>query len=399
MSEIILDDVQQEAVRLIESAPIGVVTGTPGTGKSTLVREALTRLNNFELCAPTGKAAKRLSELTGHPARTIHRLLGWTPQGFTFGAGLHQQPLDTDVVIVDESSMIDVRLAASLFSALGSRTRIVFVGDANQLPPVGPGAVFRDMIASARVPTVRLERLYRAAAESWVCRNAPKILQGQPLETADIADFTWFQIGADDAEHIGDVVLQVLKEQMAAGVPLDTMQVLSPMKVRTGGTRELNAKLQPTLNARGVKGPGWKLYDDMTIHTADRVMQTRNDYTLGVFNGEVGTVYRVDKHELVVKFDSDTMVTYSHEQARALQLAYASTIHRYQGSEVPDAIVVCHSSHSRMLTRQLLYTAITRAKKRVFLVGDKAGLQTALRTSRDEMRKTRLVARIQGGAT
>lgn len=397
MAEIVLDAVQQQAVRLIESAPIGVVTGGPGRGKTTILKEALTHLTSYELASPTGKAARRMSEATGRPARTIHRLLGWTPQGFTHGSGLDQTPLDTDVVLVDESSMLDIRLGSALMSALGNRTRIVFVGDADQLPPVGPGAVFRDLIASAKVPVVRLEVLYRAAAESWVCRNAPKILKGEPLETKDIHDFSWYQIGEDDGEHISDVVLQVLKEQLAGHATLDTIQVLSPMKIRDGGTRELNAKLQPAVNARGVKGPGWKLWDDMTLHVADRVMQTRNDYLLGVFNGEVGTVARIEAHELVVKFDSDVYVTYSREQARALQLAYACTIHKYQGSEVDDVIVVCHSAHHHMLTRQLFYTAITRAKKRVFLVGDAKGLATALRTSRDEQRKTRLVARIQGG--
>ncbi len=398
MTEIILDDVQREAVRLIESAPIGVVTGGPGRGKTTILKEALTNLHDYELAAPTGKAARRMSEATGREARTIHRLLGWTPKGFTYGSGLGQVPLNTDVVLIDESSMVDIKLGASLMSALGNHTRIIFVGDADQLPPVGPGALFRDLIASTRVPVVRLDKLYRAAAESWVCRNAPKILQGQPLETEDIHDFSWYQIGDGDAENISQVVLDILKEQMAAGVPLDSMQVLTPMKIREGGTREINAKLQPTLNARGIKGPGWKLWDDMTIYVADRVMQTKNNYELNVFNGEVGTVYSVDKHELVVKFDSDAVVTYTHEHARALQLAYASTIHKFQGSEIDDVIVVCHSSQHNMLTRQLFYTAITRAKRRVFLVGDKKGLQTALRTSRDEQRKTRLVARIQGGA-
>jgi exodeoxyribonuclease V alpha subunit len=393
---IVLDEVQRQAVHLIETAPIGVITGGAGVGKTTVLKEAVPHLHSYELCAPTGKAAQRMTEATGRPARTIHRLLGWTPQGFRHGSGLQQVPLDTDVVVVDEASMVDVRLGADLMSALDRHTRVIFVGDANQLPPVGPGALFRDLIASERVPVVRLSRLYRASEGSWVYRNAPKVLVGGQLETRDGADFSWYRIGSGDAEHVGDVVLQIIREQVAAGTALEQIQVITPMNVSVCGTGVINPQLQVALNARGVRGTGWKMRDDCTLFEGDRVMQTKNDYQLDVFNGDVGVVDEVTPHELVVRFGLERR-TYTRAQARNLMLAYAATVHKSQGAEFENVIVVCHSAHRRMLTRQLFYTAITRAKKRVFLVGDTDGLQIALATTRAEARKTRLMQRIQDG--
>jgi exodeoxyribonuclease V alpha subunit len=318
--------------------------------------------------------------------------------GFQYGPRIDQELLPPTVILVDESSMIDIALMHDLLGALGPHTRIAFIGDANQLPPVGPGAPFRDYIATGLIPTVRLEKLYRAAAESWVCRNGPKVLTGGPLETDDIDDFTWFQIGEDEAEHIGDVIVSAINIELAAGKALSDVQVLSPMKIGECGTVALNAQLQPTFNTKGLRSAGWKIWDDVTLHVGDRVMQTKNDYSLGVFNGEVGTVAYIDGSQLSVLFEQDLQISYSREQARNLQLAYASTIHKVQGSQYDTVIMVCHSVHRRMLTRQLFYTGITRAQRKVVLVGDKQGLDIALRSAREDGRRTRLVSRISTGA-
>ncbi len=397
MRDVVLDSTQLQAVDLLRNAPIGIVTGGAGTGKTTVLKEALKTLPNFELCAPTGKAARRMQEVTNREARTIHRLLGWQQGKFAYGPGVGQLRLPTDVVICDEASMVDIRLCADLTGALDTGTRIIFVGDVNQLPPVGPGAPFRDMINSNTVPVVRLEQQHRAAAERWVYRNAPKVLTGGPIETDDIADFTWYQLGKDDAHHISDVVCDVLREELSKGTPLDDFQVISPMKVRAGGANELNRALQKSFNPTGMRGSGWRVDDETTIFVGDRVMQTKNDYILDVFNGEVGVVKELTAFYAVIEFDAFRTIRYSHTQALGLQLAYACSIHRFQGSQCPHVVVVCHSSQSRMLTRQLFYTAITRAQNRVILVGDRGGLETALATSKDVMRRTRLAERIKTG--
>jgi exodeoxyribonuclease V alpha subunit len=384
-------DVDQDAaVEVMCHEPIAVVTGGPGVGKTTCTRQACDWLDangiSYALCAPTGKAARRMREATGRTARTIHRLLEWSPEGFRRHA---QDPLGEQRIICDESSMIDIRLASWLLDAIAAGTHVTFVGDANQLPPVGPGAFFRDLIASDRVPVITLKTLHRAAQDSWICRNAPKVLSGEPLELDDIRDFEWWQMDGGDAEHVGQVVLDIIGK---IDRPQDEVQVLTPMKKRKGGTEPLNAMLQAHLNSsRGLEYKVW----DQAIKQGDRIMQTRNDYTLGVFNGEVGIVSEVMRKHLVVKFD-DTYVKYDHDAAKNLQLAYAMTIHKSQGSEWPAVIVVCHSEHSFMLSRQLLYTAMTRAKGEVYLVGDERGLQIALRTVKDAKRRTLLQQRLRG---
>ena len=385
------DDLDQDnAVEMMCHEPVSVVTGGPGVGKTTCTRQACDWLDgngiSYALCAPTGKAARRMHEATGRQARTIHRLLEWSPEGFRRGA---HDPLSEKRIICDESSMIDIRLASWLLEAVGAGTHITFVGDADQLPPVGPGAFFRDLIASGTVPVITLKTLHRAAQDSWICRNAPKVLSGAPLELDDISDFEWWQMEGNDAEHVGQVCLDIIK---ASERPLSEIQVLTPMKKRKGGTEPLNAMLQANLNSsRGLEYKVW----DQAIKTGDRIMQTRNDYNLGVFNGEVGIVDSITRKNLVVQYD-DMRVTYDHDAAKNLQLAYAMTIHKSQGSEWPAVVVVCHSEHSFMLTRQLLYTALTRAKGEVYIVGDERGLQIALRTVKDAQRRTLLQQRLRG---
>lgn len=325
-----LDPEQLHAVELILTASVGVITGGAGCGKSTVCNTGLDQLDalgrTYALCAPTGKAARRLSEVTGRPATTIHRLLEWLPTGFQRGA-FHK--LSEDVICCDESSMLDVNLAAALISAVDfNRTRIIFIGDANQLPPVGPGAFFRDLIASAMVPTVRLLTLHRAAQASWIYRNGPKVLTGAGVELDDTADFEWWQLPSNSAEYIVKTVVDLVRKLKNEGVPLDEVQVLTPMKERAGGTGPLNKALQAVLNPRPPGAAALHAFDQ-DIYRADKVIHIRNNYELGVMNGEVGYVLGdVESHGLRVKYPGDVVVRYSPKDARDLLLAYALTVHK-----------------------------------------------------------------------
>jgi len=412
---IVLEPEQEAAVKLICEGGVGVITGAAGTGKTTVMHEATRRLHaravSFELCAPTGKAARRLMEATGYPARTIHRMLGYRPgAGFQYN---EYQELPTKVVATDEASMIDCWLARSLLDAVNPAvTSIFFMGDVNQLPPVGPGAFFRDLIESAVVPVVRLQTVRRAMQQSWVYRNAPKILLGGPMELDDIEDFSFYELENTDPTHIAPAVHRAVADLQAGGIDLDDIQVLSPMNDRPGGTTELNKFLQDRLNPRPPKEDAFQVYEH-TMRINDRVIQTKNNYDLGVFNGEVGKVAAINLvrpkfgaglwmgPKIVISFPDtpeDKLVAYTPNEATQLRPAYATSIHRFQGSEVAAAVVVCHPTHSFMLTRQLLYTAITRAKKRVCIVGTNKGIEQALRTTRDAGRRTNLVELLKTGA-
>jgi exodeoxyribonuclease V alpha subunit len=395
------DKDQQAAVRLLLEADVGVITGPPGTGKTTATRAALDELDarrqSYRLCAPTGKAAKRMSEATGRPAQTIHRLLEWSKGGFLRNAG---DPLTDSLVVCDESSMLDLLLTADLVDALSPQTRIAFVGDANQLPPIGPGMFFRDLIASRRVPTVELQTLHRSAAASWIYRNAPRILAGRGVEMDDCADFEWHLAPDGNAELVVQAVGDIVQKLLDDGVPEDDFQVLSPMRVRQAGCQELNKLLQPLCLKRKVlthvqgrtREIGWGENRSL-LHVGDRVIQTRNNYQLNVFNGDVGEVVSMGNGGRVTVRFGDGHTAYEDKDCSDLELAYALTVHKFQGSEVKDVIVVCSSVHSSMLTRQLIYTALTRAKRRVFLVGDAAGWKTALAKNQVLSRRTRLLER------
>lgn len=388
-----LDPSQVRAVELATSARFGVITGGPGTGKTTTLRAALDALDarseTYALASPTGKAARRMEEATGRSARTVHRLLEWSPWsggdgGFVRNANM---PLEQSAVFVDESSMLDTSLAASLFDAIDPlRTRLILIGDADQLPSVGPGRVFADVIDSGAAPVARLTTLHRAAAESWVCTQAPRVLAGTAPDVRPRADFEWLE-----RENRGDALEAAIDAATERGA-----QLLVPQNVGPAGAEVFNARLQRELNPHGREA--WKVGESTHLRLGDSVIHTRNDYTLGVMNGETGRVVDCSSDELRVDFGEPSaprIVVYGRDQARSLRLAYALTVHKSQGSEWPWVCVFCHSTHARMLTRQLFYTAITRAKQGVVLVGDRAGLEYAVRQTRDADRLTALKERIQ----
>lgn len=386
-----LDPSQERAVSLMQHAPMCIVTGGPGTGKSTTLRTALMQLlqegHRVALAAPTGKAARRMAETTQYEAQTIHRLLGWTRDGWTYH---EHNTLPFDVVIIDEASMIDVELGAALMAALPRHARIVFVGDANQLPSVGPGRLLADLVESDAVPIARLTHVHRAAATSWICRNAPKVLAGTALELEKpLPDFRYFP--ADSVDDVAATVRRVVAMPEYFGA-----QVLSPQRTTAAGVEALNNALQQTLNPPRAAAAEWKL-GDTTIREGDRVIHTANNYTLNVFNGEVGTVLAINDVEMFVDF-GDRKVTYSKGDAFSLDLAYALTIHKCQGSEFAWVVCVVHSAHSYMLTRQLFYTAITRAKVGVILIGNTKGIAVATSAKLPPVRNTALVARMRAYA-
>lgn len=389
---ITLDPSQEAALQLACAEPICIITGGPGTGKTTIIRALLDRLRNSEgvaLAAPTGKAAKRMQEATGQPAKTIHRLLAYSPvEGFWYGTS---QRLPHDVIVVDEASMIDVELFARLLQAIDERrTRLILVGDYNQLPSVGPGAILSDLVRSDLVPCARLTTVHRNAEGSWVCVNAPLVLEGEGLSLVRAQDFQFVDVesSSDVALKIGDLIHE----------RQDFVQTLVPQRTGPAGADALNAALQARFNHQN-NAPQWGNKSTGFIRTDDKVIHTKNNYELGVFNGETGVVTAIAKDELQVTFpDRRYPVAYTRADATALRLAYALTVHKSQGSEWPWVIVIVHSAHTYMLTRQLLYTAITRGKEGVIIVGNKRGIENALKCKRDSKRNTALCDRIRGAA-
>ncbi len=405
-----LDERQQQAVDMIVDRKhgVGIVTGGPGCGKTTCMKIAMERLLDKQqrvlLLAPTGKAARRLSDVCGMTACTIHRALGFREDG-GFEHDRHD-PLDADVVIVDEASMLDTELGASLFDALDERrTSIFLVGDINQLPSVGPGYVLGDAIATGLVPVVRLETLHRAAQSSWMCRNAPRILAGDlgALELEHCVDFQFMRIGASDTHALIRLVQAELNEaQRVLGRALtmeeafQNTQVLIPQKKGPLGVHAINAQVQAAVHGDEANPrEAWHLGDESRLWSGDKVIQTKNDYHLGIMNGEQGIVVgqRDGGAALAVDFDGD-LVSFNRDNARQLELSYAMTVHKSQGSEYPLVLVVCHSMHGRMLSRQLLYTAVTRAKQRLVIAGDEDGLARALANNHVQDRETGLRAGI-----
>jgi exodeoxyribonuclease V alpha subunit len=372
---------QWAAVRGAFGARVSVLTGGPGVGKTActraIVAEAEAADMRIALCAPTGRAARRLEEATGHSAQTIHRLLEWMPgREPAFKPG---HPLPADLVVVDESSMLNLRLIEVLLGGLAESTHVVFVGDADQLPPIGAGKPFEDLIASGIVPVVRLTQIFRQAARSMITTAAHEINQGRPphLEPAGDQDHDFFFIERASPERALDAVVEVVAERAPAhfGVdPVRDVQVLAPMYRGAVGIDALNQQLQARLNPRGKPAVGER------FRVGDRLIQTRNSHELGLMNGSIVFLRAddPDEEEIVVDTDEGGTLAIPYGETSTLRLAYAISVHKAQGCEVPVVVGVCHRSHSRMLTRPLLYTAITRARSSCVLIGDRAALGMAI---------------------
>ena len=394
-----LASTQIDAVRLSLSSPVCVITGGPGTGKTTIVRAIVEALEasgrTVALCAPTGRAAKQLGDSTRRDACTIHRLLEWHPGEAAFARDQHN-PLAANAIICDEVSMVDIPLMDSLLRALESGARLVLVGDVDQLPSVGPGAVLRDVMRSDVVPVVSLQEVFRQARGSQIVANAHKILHGELPEAAasgaPAVDFYWIE--RDDPEDIQRIMRKMIMERIPKAFQLDPradIQVLTPMHRGALGSEGLNAMLGQMLNpGRGA----------VKLAPGDKVMQIRNNYEKEVFNGDVGFIdrYADDGRTLIVHFDDGTGIRvkrYESADQEQLTLAWAISIHKSQGSEYPAVVVPLHTQHYMMLRRNLVYTAVTRGRSLVVLIGSARALRMALSAAAVRPRFGRLAERFR----
>src|SRR6516164_2775186 len=393
---------QRAALKTVLSSRVVVITGGPGVGKTTLVNSILMILRAKDvkclLCAPTGRAAKRLTETTGMDAKTIHRLLEIDPASGRFGRN-EAHPVSCGLLVVDETSMVDVPLLHSLLRAVPNQSGLILVGDVDQLPSVGPGTTLHDLIESGVVPTVRLTDVFRQAANSRIITNAHRMRRGQMPDLREVAQDSDFHfVERDEPERIAATLAKLVKERIPRRFGLDPIrdvQVLCPMNRGSLGVRELNTALQQVLNPaeKGeavVERFGWR------FQTRDKVIQTENDYDKDVFNGDIGTVERIDpvNHEVTVRFD-ERRVKYDFGELDEVSLAYAVTIHKSQGSEFPAVVIPIATQHYMLLQRNLIYTGITRGKKLVVLIGQKKALAIAVRNDRPQRRYSGLHASLR----
>lgn len=390
---------QRRAVELAASERLAIITGGPGVGKTTIVRAIVAVFSQarqkVRLAAPTGRAAKRLAEATGEEASTLHRLLEFEPRSAEFQRN-RENPIEGDVVIIDESSMIDLALMRSLLVALPARARLILVGDSDQLPSVGPGAVLRDLLESRAVPTVRLAEIFRQAETSGIVENAHRILHGELPGSAPADDpkADFFVIARKTPEEAAEVIRELVTARIPRRFGLDPrreIQVLSPMHKGPAGTLAMNQILQQALNP---EGPALEVRGQK-LRLGDKVLQTRNDYENEVFNGDVGVISNVDlaERKLSVRFDSG-VVDYEDAALEALSLAYAMSVHKSQGSEYPVVVMPLLTTHFVMLSRSLLYTGVTRARRLCVLVADPRALGLAVSDARREDRRTKLADRL-----
>ena len=398
-----LSEQQRHAVALAAGERVLILTGGPGCGKTFTTRTIVALWKamgkTIALASPTGRAAQRLSEMTGQEAKTVHRLLEFDPKTMKFKRDV-DHPIPAQAIVVDEASMLDLFLANSLMKAISLDAQLLLVGDTDQLPSVGPGAVLQDLIASAQIPVVRLTQVFRQAEASHIVRNAHRINQGQlpqlePVSQAPQSDCLW--LGApepeDGVQGIQDLITDLLP---TLGVdPATEVQVLCPMTRGTVGTRHLNTVLQQLINppsptkAELVRG-------GMTLRVGDRIIQKVNDYDREVFNGDLGVIAAIDVEEqdVTVRF-AERSVSYDYADLNEITLAWAVTIHKSQGSEYPVVILPLYMQHYLMLSRNLIYTGLTRAKKLAFVVGPQKAIALAVRQVKDQQRYTLLDQRLR----
>ncbi len=397
-----LTERQREAVQMAYAQKVSILTGGPGTGKSTSIRALLMLLRqrkvDVAMAAPTGRAAKRLAEATGFEAKTLHRLLEYAPHDNTYQRN-EANPLPYQFVIVDEFSMVDILLFYNLLKALPKDAHVLLVGDADQLPSVGPGNVLRDLLRSDAIPTVRLTELFRQAQQSKIIVNAHRINVGQMPNTKIEATSDFFFMAEEDPLRAQKLILDLVQSRLPKRYsfnPMTDIQVLAPMYKGPVGVMSLNEELQARLNPSAIAQVEW---GGNTLRVGDKVMQIRNNYDKGVFNGDVGWIRAINRENATVKVEfveeaGPLYVSYEFHELDELTLAYATTIHKSQGSEYPAIIVPLVVQHRMLLQRNLLYTAITRAKRFCVLVGQPYALEMAVRNDRVALRNTGLAERL-----
>lgn len=389
---------QEEALRMALFEKVSIITGGPGVGKTTIIRALVdvfkARNLKVSLAAPTGRAAKRMEEATGNSASTLHRMLKYIPSTGFFEHGTANQ-LDGDVFILDEVSMIDIQLMAAFLNAIPDRSSLVLVGDTDQLPSVGPGNVLRDMIESNSIPFRKLETIFRQQAGGWIVQNAHRINHGEFIELPEgNEESDFFFIEALDPEHAIKTMIELVTSRIPRKFefdPMNDIQVLTPMRRNQLGSENLNAVLQEALNPSGVSIPRY----GRNYRMGDRVMQIRNNYDKEVFNGDIGRISRVDVEEqqVTVNFEG-RQILYDFSELDELVHAYACSIHKSQGSEYPAVVILITTQHYKLLQRNLLYTALTRGRKLVCIVGSKKALYIAIKNNEILMRRTALKERL-----